>query len=223
MSQRRCLRKTRAVPPIPWPQLRGIRAPRPGRVESLVRRELPGCCPMHRETSLRLGLGRRVHIHPFEDGNGRIGRAIAEKALSQGLGRPALLSLSRCIEADRQNYYASLETAQRSNEITVWIDYFIGVVLQAQRQTEAQIDFVLRKTQFFDRFSDRLSERQLRVVRRMLNAGPKGFEGGMNARKYASLTKTSMATATRDLQTLVECDALLPVGGGRSTRYELNL
>lgn len=162
-------------------------------------------------------------IHPFEDGNGRIGRAIAEKALSEGLGRPVLLSLSRVIEAKRVDYYDALKTAQRSNEVTEWIGYFVRTILEAQSLTEVLVDFVLKKTQFFDRFSGQLSARQLKVIRRLLEAGPDGFEGGINARKYKNLTGVSKATATRDLQELVAKRALIPVGAGRSARYELSV
>lgn len=164
-------------------------------------------------------------IHPFEDGNGRIGRAIAEKALSQGIGRPALMSLSKTIEANKNDYYSALEVAQRSNEITEWINYFVKTVVAAQSETEEQIDFTLKKAKFFDRFKDKLSERQLKVVKRMLEEGPGGFEGGMNASKYGSIAKVSKATATRDLQDLLEMGAfvLWGEGGGRSTRYGVNL
>lgn len=162
-------------------------------------------------------------LHPFEDGNGLIGRALSEKALSQGLGRPVLLSLSQAIEAKKNEYYDALEQAQRSNEVTSWIRYFVGVVAEAQANAEEQIDYVLRKTKFFDSHKNVLSERQLKVVRRMLDEGPRGFEGGMNARKYGSLNGVSKATATRDLQMLVEHGVFVPVGGGRSTRYELGL
>jgi len=162
-------------------------------------------------------------IHPFEDGNGRIGRAISEKAISQGLGRPAILSLSRTIEANKKQYYEALEKAQKSNEVSSWIQYFIEMALVAQEDAEQQVEFILRKTKFFDRFKDDLNERQLKVVKRMLDEGPDGFEGGMNARKYISITKTSKATATRDLQRLVDLGVLKPIGGGRSTSYFLNL
>jgi Fic family protein len=164
-------------------------------------------------------------IHPFEDGNGRIGRAIAEKALSQGIGRPVLMSLSRSVEANKKAYYDALKKAQRSNEITDWIQYFVNTILTAQTEAEAQIDFTLKKVKFFDRFKDKLSERQLKLIRRMLDEGPKGFTGGMNASKYGSITKVSKATATRDLQSLLEIGALMPFdeGGGRSTKYALNL
>jgi len=162
-------------------------------------------------------------IHPFEDGNGRIGRAISEKALSQGLGRPVLLSLSEAIEADKKTYYNALKTAQRSNEITAWIVYFSNTVLEAQSRAEESIDFILKKTKFFDQFKERLNKRQMKVIRRMLDEGPKGFEGGMSAKKYIAITKTSKATATRDLQYLSEIGAMKQSGGGRSIRYHLSV
>lgn len=162
-------------------------------------------------------------IHPFEDGNGRIGRALSEKALSEGLGRPVLLSLSRAIEANRDAYYDALKQAQRSNEVSKWIRCFSRTILEAQTLTETLVEFVVKKTQFFDRFRDTLNERQAKVIGRILQAGPGGFEGGMNARKYKNLMQVSKATATRDLQDLVVKGAFLPVGSGRSARYEVNL
>jgi Fic family protein len=160
-------------------------------------------------------------IHPFEDGNGRIGRALSEKALSQGLGSPAVLSLSRTIEAKRNDYYSALKSAQHGNEITPWVHWFVEVVVAAQRDAGVQVSFVLRKSKFFQRFENELNERQLKVVRRMFDAGPDGFIGGMNARKYVALTGASKATATRDLQQLSQLGALSPTGGGRSVCYKL--
>lgn len=160
-------------------------------------------------------------IHPFEDGNGRIGRSIAEKALSQSMGRPVLFSLSKAIEANKNGYYDALKKAQRSNEITDWMKYFVKTVLDAQFDAEQEIGFTLRKAKFYRQYKDLLNERQEKVVRRMLEEGHKGFEGGMNARKYISLTGTSKATATRDLQDLTQKGILQPIGGGRSTRYEI--
>jgi Fic family protein len=162
-------------------------------------------------------------VHPFEDGNGRIGRAISEKALSQGVARPILLSLSKAIEAGRNAYYDALKAVQRSNEISPWINYFVNVILDAQVNAEEQIDFTLKKTNFFYRFQDQLNDRQLRIVRRMLEEGTKGFEGGMSAKKYKVITHTSKSTATRDLQDMVEKGVFVPSGGGRSTRYKVNL
>ena len=162
-------------------------------------------------------------IHPFEDGNGRIGRAIAEKALSQTLGHPVLISLSTAIERHKKNYYEALETAQRSNEITPWVTYFVEMVLKAQEHARNMINFVLEKSQFYNTYKNLLNERQLSVINRMLEEGYQGFKGGMNVRKYISLTQTSKATATRDLQSLVELKAFKPIGKARGTRYRLNM
>lgn len=162
-------------------------------------------------------------IHPFEDGNGRIGRAISEKALSQGMKAPLVLSLSTSIESNKKAYYAALQKVSRSNEITPWIRYFVETVQDALSHAEIEIAFTLQKTRFFDKHSGQMNPRQLKVLRRMLDEGPGGFEGGINARKYISLTQVSKATATRDLQDLVEKQILHPRGGGRSSSYELNI
>ena len=103
------------------------------------------------------------------------------------------------------------------------MSWFVNTALEAQIQAEEQIDFTLKKTRLFDRFRDRLNERQLQTLRRMLEEGPKGFEGGISAKKYMSITGASKATATRDLQDLAEQGVLVPSGGGRSTRYKVNL
>lgn len=160
-------------------------------------------------------------IHPFEDGNGRIGRAIAEKALSQGAGYPVMLSLSQAIDQDKKAYYAALNHASKSNEITAWINYFVNIVLTAYIDVGRQINFILKKSTYFDKFEDRLNERQLKVIRRMMQAGVNGFEGGMSAKKYMAMTGVSKATATRDLQDLLAIGAVRQIGEGRSIRYEL--
>lgn len=162
-------------------------------------------------------------IHPFEDGNGRIGRALAEKALSQTAGRPLVLSLSRTIEAARKDYYQALEKAQRSNQVTHWVVYFVNVVLHAQQQAKQLIEHTLQRSKFYDRFKAQLNERQLKAVNKMLDAGPEGFDGGMTAKKYIFITKASKATATRDLQDLAAMGALVLAGAGRSTHYTLHL
>jgi len=161
-------------------------------------------------------------IHPFEDGNGRIGRAIAEKALSQTIGRPVMLSLSQAIEADKKSYYAALEAAQRTNDITGWLKYFVHVIYNAQVSVKELIDFTLKKVNFIANHKQKLNERQLKVVLRMLES-PDGFEGGMTAKKYTSITKTSKATATRDLQILADLGVLIAKGGGRSIHYAVDL
>lgn len=161
-------------------------------------------------------------IHPFEDGNGRVGRAVAEKALSQTVGYPVLLSLSSTIEANKKTYYDALKAAQTSNEITPWLLYFVDVILTAQDESEALIDFTLKKAKLFDRFEKQLNDRQLKVIRRMLKEGIKGFKGGMTAKKYQNITQASKATATRDLQKLEELKVLIVEGRGRNTVYHIN-
>jgi len=160
-------------------------------------------------------------IHPFEDGNGRIGRAIAEKCLAQSLNRPILLSLSTAIEKNRKQYYAALKESQTSLEITKWILYFANIITQAQTEAFDSVRFSLQKAKFFDRFKNQFNEREMKAIRKMLDADIEGFEGGMTAKKYMSINKISKATATRDLQHLSNIGALVAQSGGRSLYYEL--
>jgi len=164
-----------------------------------------------------------VCIHPFEDGNGRIGRALSEKALSQGLGQPTLLALSQTILAGRKTYYQMLEQNNQDLEITEWLVYFAETVLEAQKNTLELIDFLIAKTHMFDRLRGQLNERQNKALARMFREGPGGFEGGMSADKYIAITDTSRATATRDLADLVQKGALARTGERKHTRYWLKI
>jgi Fic family protein len=160
-------------------------------------------------------------IHPFEDGNGRIGRALAEKSLAQNIGQPSLISLAFTIERDRKAYYSELERHQRKLDIAGWIAYFSETILEAQQATIDRIAFFLQKARFYDRFRGRLNERQEKVIARIFREGITGFKGGLSAENYISITATSRATATRDLQQLVEMGALTRTGERRHTRYAL--
>lgn len=162
-----------------------------------------------------------VSIHPFEDGNGRIGRAVAEKALAQSLGQPSLIALSYTIERERRDYYAALENNNKTMEITAWLAYFAETVLRAQRHTIDRVDFFVAKARFYDRLRDKLNMRQDKVLARMFRAGIDGFKGGLSAENYISITQASRATASRDLQDLVEKGALTRTGTLRHTRYRL--
>lgn len=162
-------------------------------------------------------------IHPFEDGNGRIGRAIAEKCFSECLQRPILISISSTIEQNKKEYYNSLKKAQRSLEITDWIFYFSKTILQSHKNTKQIIQFTLQKVNFLDTYKNRINERQNKAILKMFEAGISGFEGGMTSKKYVSINKTSRATATRDLQELFEKQIVIQKGEGRSVFYELNL
>lgn len=164
-----------------------------------------------------------VSIHPFEDGNGRISRALSEKALAQSLRQPSLIALAYTIERKRRAYYLALEKANKDNEIAEWLAYFADVVLDAQATTLRRVEFYIAKAGLYERLRDRLNERQAKVIARMFREGLDGFEGGLSAENYVSITRTSRATATRDLQDLVEKRALLRSGTLRHTRYRLNL
>jgi len=162
-------------------------------------------------------------IHPFEDGNGRIGRAVADKSLGQSLGQPSLIALGATILARRARYYAALEAANKNNEITEWLAWFAGTTIEAQRRTLALIEFLIDKTRLLDRIRGQLNERQEKALLRMFKEGPEGFEGGMSAGKYSTITAASPATTTRDLADLTEKGALVREGERRHARYKLNI
>lgn len=162
-------------------------------------------------------------IHPFEDGNGRIGRAISEKALSQGLGRPTLIALAQIIERSRKNYYAALHGVSSGLDIQDWLEYFCNAVLEAQKYSQTLIDFLIEKGKFYDRFSGKLNPRQDKVIARIFAEGIDGFKGGLSAENYLSITDAARATVTRDLQNLVEIGALKKKGELKYTRYFLNI
>jgi Fic family protein len=164
-----------------------------------------------------------VCVHPFEDGNGRIGRALAEKSLAQNLGQPSLIALAYTIERKRKDYYAALEHNNKDLEISGWMQYFADTVIEAQRNTIKRVDFYVAKAKFYERFRGKLNERQDKVIARMFREGIDGFKGGLSAENYISISKTSRATATRDLQDLVEKGALGKRGELRHTRYYLSL
>lgn len=164
-------------------------------------------------------------LHPLEDGNGRIGRALAQRDLQARMGKHLPLSLSATIDRDRTSYYDRLEEAQGGTmEVTPWLVYWVGLLGEALEMTFAWARFITQKAHFGDRMREAsLSDRQTKVLRRMLDEGPEGFRGGMTARKYASLTRSSKATATRDLTALLELGLLRREGEGRSTAYCLRL
>jgi Fic family protein len=162
-------------------------------------------------------------IHPFSDGNGRIGRAIAEKALSQAVGRPILVALSQAIEAERKQYYGALAETRFTNEVTGWVRWFGGGVLTAVADVRGRVEFLIQKAHFFDRHGGALNARQEKVLRRMFAEGRNGFEGGLSAGKYVKIARTSPATARRDLGKLVGKGALSKTGERKGTRYRLVL
>ena len=164
-----------------------------------------------------------VSIHPFEDGNGRIGRGIVEKSLSQNMGQPTLIALSSSINDKRRDYYEELAAQSTGNDITKWLIYFSKTIIDAQKQTIKQVDFIITKAKFFDMHKGKLNPRQLKAINRILAEGPKGFDGGFSAKKYRAITKSPAATATRDLQDLVSKGIFTKTGQLKGTRYTLDL
>ena len=164
-----------------------------------------------------------VCIHPFEDGNGRIGRALAEKALAQSLGEPTLIALSRAIIRHQSAYYEALEAAGRSLDVTGWLVWFAGIVLEAQSWSERRLIRLIEQTRMFDRLRGRLNPRQEKALLRLFREEPEGFEGGLSADNYRRITRASASTATRDLADLVAKGALRRTGERRHTRYWLDL
>lgn len=162
-----------------------------------------------------------VCIHPFEDGNGRIGRAVAEKALAQSLGYPTLTALAATILDKRKGYYDALEANNTVNEITPWLAWFAATAIEAERRAISLVEFVIDKTRLLDRLRGRLNERQEKALLRMLREGPQGFKGGLSAGNYVTITGASTATATRDLADLVAHGVLIRAGERRHARYNL--
>lgn len=166
-----------------------------------------------------------VTIHPFDDGNGRLARCLADMALAQDEKTGMrFYSLSAQIMAERESYYEILERTQKgTGDTTEWLRWFFGCLERAVVNADKTLIAILQKTKFWQLHGGVvLSERQRKVLNRLLDAGPGGFEGGLSTRKYMGMTKTSRATAWREIEDLLQKKMLraLP-GGGRSTAYEI--
>jgi Fic family protein len=167
-----------------------------------------------------------VTIHPFDDGNGRIARALTDMALAQDdKQRIRYYSLSTQIMAEREGYYEILEKTQKgSGDVTGWLVWFLGCFARSIEKSEDIMNGVFSKADFWQQHAhDHLSERQKKVINRLLDAGADGFEGGMTTQKYASMTHCSRATAFRELDQLMEIGILKRFGQGRSVKYILEM
>jgi Fic family protein len=162
-------------------------------------------------------------VHPFEDGNGRIGRAIAEKALTQSFDQPMLVTLATTILAHQKSYYLALERANRQIDISDWLVWFAEIALEAQRRSIALVELIIAKTKMLDRLRGQINVRQEMALLRMFREGPEGFKGGLSAGNYSTITGASPATTTRDLADLVEKGALIRRGERKHARYTMNL
>lgn len=184
--------------------------------------------PAGLDSILRAGIAHLwlITLHPFDDGNGRVTRAVTDRALAQAERQSVrFYSLSAAIMDRRNAYYDHLEQTQKNGlEITRWLGWFLDTLEEALHQALSRVDRVLAKANFWQHHAMTvLNERQIKVLNRLLDTAGEQFEQGINARKYQSLAKVSKATATRDLADLLEkgCLHKLP-GGGRSTRYTLS-
>lgn len=189
--------------------------------------------PAQLDGLLRAGLAHLwfLTLHPYEDGNGRLARAITDRLLAQDCkaqSQPLLsgraLGISAQILREREGYYTALERCQRGDlDVTSWLSWFLEQLTAAAATNGAVIDAVQRKAAFW--WSHRHSgfnSRQQKLLNRLLDAEPEGFTGGMTLRKAISLTKVSRATAWRDLAELVEQQAIEPIGEGRSRAYRIH-
>jgi Fic family protein len=165
-------------------------------------------------------------IHPFADGNGRVGRAIIDMAISQDMRLASRLhGMSMELQRRQTDYYAALNRAQRgTGDATDWLVWFTGSFCESCRASVALIDDALVRAKFWNQHRNvELNARQRKALNRMLAPGPGKFEGGMTPRKYIALTKAKYITANRDLVDLVAKQLLIREGAGRSTYYNLTI
>jgi len=177
---------------------------------------------------IRAGLAHLwfITLHPFDDGNGRIARTLTDMLLARDENNPKrFYSISSQIMAERNEYYDILNTTQKGNlNITLWLEWFLKCMNRAILNANFLLKKTMDKSRFWQTFAQtRLNERQTKVVNRLLDAGPEGFEGGLKNKKYMGMAHTSRATAQRELSDLIQKGILIKLpGGGRSTSYDLD-
>jgi Fic family protein len=165
-------------------------------------------------------------IHPFEDGNGRVGRVLIDLVLARDSGEASrLIRTSQRLLDQRRHYYAQLERAQHGElDVTDWVLWFVEQVRASCDEASRVVDGALGKAVFWMTHQDKtLTTRQRKVVNLLLDAGPNGFEGGMSTKKYERIAGTSRATASRELIELEQMGLLRRAGAGRSVRYYVNI
>ena len=161
-------------------------------------------------------------IHPFEDGNGRVGRALVAKVLAEGLGRPVALPVSTFVARHRRAYYDELNAASLSLDWTSWAGFFVPVLAELLEGFLSASRFVAAKREYLASYETAFSGRARKVILRMFEDGEKGAKAGLSAAKWIRMAKVSKPTATRDLAELAHSGAVVPDGSGPQTRYKLN-
>ena len=175
-----------------------------------------------------------VVIHPFEDGNGRIARAVTDLVLSkiENAHISRLYSMSNAINNDKKNYYKALERTtgylakDDAMDITYWCEWFLQTLLAALLDAKKKLHYVIEKTKFWDRHKeDNLNARQVKVLNKILDMGVENFEGDLSKKKYMKIAGTTPATASRDIAELLKLGCIEHVEGtdGRSVRYRVVL
>ena len=186
-----------------------------------------GKSPNEIDGILRAGIAHLwfVAVHPFEDGNGRIARALSDMALAQDENLSTrFYSMASQIMAERDEYYEVLEHTTKGNvDITEWLQWFLECMSRAIIRSNEILSNIMQKARFWKQHvQTELNDRQRKAINSLLDGGPGGFEGGITNRKYAGMTHTSRATAQRELADLVSKGILRPnPGGGRSASYDL--
>jgi len=209
-------------------------APPASKIDEDIKRLLAYCNESDENIYIKSAIAHLwfVIIHPYEDGNGRIARAITDYILSQGttFTQFKLYSISTAINSDRKAYYNILDETtnllkNRTYDITPWIEWHLRTLKDAMQSGLKSIEYLVQKTKFWDKYrACALNERQIKVINKILDIGSENFEGGISTKKYISLTKVSKATAVRDISHLVELGCIKQIEGssGRNTRYRLN-
>ncbi len=161
-------------------------------------------------------------IHPFEDGNGRVGRALIAKTLAEGLGLPLVLPVSTAIARHRAAYYDEINEASRSLDWTNWAAFLIPVLTETLDDFVAAAKFIAAKRAYLAKYEACFSERVKKVILRMFEDGEKGVKAGLSAAKWERMTKVSKRSSERDLAELSAAGAIVAVNDGPQTRYQLN-
>lgn len=162
-------------------------------------------------------------LHPFEDGNGRVGRGIIEKLLAESLGHPMFTGISSAILRQRKEYYDTLGRTNRTLEVTDWLQWFARSALEAQQRTLGRVIFVIKKGKLLSSTEGFMNKRQMKAVKRVMDEGIDGFKGGLSANNYMRITGASASTAGRDLASLVELGVLRRTGEKKGARYHLSI
>ena len=174
-----------------------------------------------------------VVIHPYDDGNGRLARAITDYILSSNnsITQFKLYSISTAISGNRSEYYHILDNTtnlflNKEFDLTPWLIWHLNILNNAMQQALKNIEYLIQKTKFWDKHrKNALNERQIKVLNKILDMGSENFEGGINTKKYIALTKVSKATAIRDITELLDFGCIEQINGtaGRNVRYKVKI